>query len=96
MLATGEVQFVVTIPADFARALVRGERPAVLVEADATDPPATGNAIAALGPLAQSALAHELTGPLAPLAAKPGAVRVRRPRALQPRGDHAVQHRARA
>jgi ABC-2 type transport system permease protein len=75
-LATGAAQFVVTIPAGFARALVRGERPAVLVEADATDPTATGNAVAALGPLAQSALAHDLVGPLAPLAAKPGAFEV--------------------
>jgi ABC-2 type transport system permease protein len=73
MLATGAAQFVVTVPAGFARALVRGERPAVLVEADATDPLATANALATLGPLAQSALAAELTGPLAPLAAKPGA-----------------------
>ena len=72
-LATGRVQFVVTIPAGFSRALVRGERPSLLVEADATDPTATGNAVAALGQLAQSALAHDLTGPLAPLAATPGA-----------------------
>ena len=71
-LATGRAQFVVTIPAGFSRALVRGERPAVLVEADATDPTATGNALAALGRLAQSALAHDLTGPLSPLAAGPG------------------------
>jgi len=75
-LATGRAQFVVTIPAGFSRALMRGERPAVLVEADATDPTATGNAIAALGRLAQSALAHDLTGPLAPLAAAPGAFEV--------------------
>jgi ABC-2 type transport system permease protein len=73
MLAMGEVQFVVTIPAGFARAVVRGERPAVLVDGDATDPLATANAIAALGTVAQTALMHELTGPLAPLAAKPGA-----------------------
>jgi ABC-2 type transport system permease protein len=73
MLATGAVQFVVTIPAGFARELVRGERPAVLVAADATDPMATGNAVAALSGVARTALARELTGPLAPLAAKPGA-----------------------
>jgi len=72
-LATGRAQFVVTIPAGFSRALVRGERPGMLVEADATDPTATGNAVAALGQLTQSALAHDLTGPLAPLAARPGA-----------------------
>jgi len=77
MLATGEVQFVITIPEGFARALVRGERPALLIEADATDPAATGNAIAAVNPLAQNALAHELRGPLAPLAASPNAFEVR-------------------
>jgi len=72
-LATGRTQFVVTIPAGFSRALIRGERPDVLVEADATDPTATGNAVAALRAIAQSALAHDLTGPLAPLAGTPGA-----------------------
>jgi len=77
MLATGAVQFVVTIPADFSRRLVRGERPALLVEADATDPVATGNAIASLNQLALTALEHDLTGPLAPLATQPGAFEVR-------------------
>ena len=69
MLATGEAQFVVTIPQDFSRRLVRGEHPAMLVEADATDPTATGNAIAAVSQLAQTVLNHEHTGSLAPLAA---------------------------
>ncbi|NUO87797.1 MAG: ABC transporter permease, partial [Cupriavidus sp.] len=43
-LMKGEVQFVLTIPPDFTRRLLRGERPALLVEADATDPGATGQA----------------------------------------------------
>jgi ABC-2 type transport system permease protein len=77
MLATGKAQFVVTIPADFSLRLVRGERPALLLEADATDPSATGNAIAAVNQLAQSVLAHDLTGPLAPLAGTPSAFEVR-------------------
>jgi ABC-2 type transport system permease protein len=77
MLATGAAQFVVTIPADFSRRLVRGEHPALLVEADATDPAATGNAIAAVNQLAQTVLAHDLTGPLAPLAGTQGAFEVR-------------------
>src|ERR1700719_2795131 len=77
MLATGVAQFVVTIPADFSLRLVRGEHPALLLEADATDPSATGNAIAAVNQLAQTVLAHDLTGPLAPLAASGGAVEVR-------------------
>src|SRR5437899_790633 len=77
MLATGEAQFVVTIPEDFSRRLVRGERPALLLEADATDPVATGSAISAVNQLAQSVLAHDLTGALAPLAGSPGAFEVR-------------------
>ena len=77
MLAAGTAQFVITIPADFSRRLVRGERPALLLEADATDPAATGNAIAAVNQLAQTVLARDLVGPLAPLAAAPGAFEVR-------------------
>ncbi len=67
-LARGEVQFVVNIPADFSRSLLRGERPAVLLEADATDPAATGNALGALRVLADTALQNDLRGPLAYLA----------------------------
>ena len=58
------MQFVVTIPAGFERDLARGERPALLIEADATDPSATGNALAALSQAIDTALAHDLTGPL--------------------------------
>lgn len=64
-LARGDVQFVLTIPAGFARALQRGEHPALLLEADATDPAATGNALATLAQLSQTALAHDLKGVLA-------------------------------
>ena len=64
LLRLGEVQFVVTIPVDFTRDVLRGRRPTLLVEADATDPAATSNAIAALISLNQTALDHDLTGPL--------------------------------
>ncbi len=67
LLASGAVQFVVTIPAQFGRSLVRGDRPVLLVEADATDPSATGNAIAALEVAVRTALARDLQGPLAHL-----------------------------
>ncbi len=64
MLRLGEAQFVVTIPTDFTRDVLRGRRPTLLVEADATDPAATSNAIAALISLNQTALDHDLKGPL--------------------------------
>jgi ABC-2 type transport system permease protein len=66
-LAVGDVQFVLTVPEGFARKLMRGERPALLVEADATDPAATSNALAALLTLNQTALARDLQGTLAHL-----------------------------
>jgi ABC-2 type transport system permease protein len=59
---SGSAQFMLVIPADFTRRVLRGERPAVLVEVDATDPSASGNAIAALAGLTDSALVHDLTG----------------------------------
>jgi ABC-2 type transport system permease protein len=76
MLAVGKAQFVVSIPADFSRRLVRGERPAMLIEADATDPTATGNALSAVNQLAQTVLSHDLTGSLSPLAGTPSAFSV--------------------
>jgi ABC-2 type transport system permease protein len=73
MLAVGKAQFVVSIPADFSRRLVRGERPAMLIEADATDPTATGNALSAVNQLAQTVLTRDLAGSLSPLAGTPSA-----------------------
>jgi ABC-2 type transport system permease protein len=67
LLAHGRVQFAVTIPENFGRKLVRGERPVLLVEADASDPAAIGNAIAALAQLSMSALSRDLQGPLGEL-----------------------------
>jgi ABC-2 type transport system permease protein len=67
-LAHGEVQFVINIPENFTRDLLRGDRPTILVEADATDPSATSNALGSLGPLLDTALQNDLKGPLAFLA----------------------------
>ncbi len=86
LLARGDVQFVVNIPADFARKLQRGERPVILVEADATDPAATSNALGALTTLAQSAIDRDLSGPLARLKVGPPAFEVRLHREYNPEG----------
>ncbi len=92
----GHAQFVVTIPAGFlARAGARrtpggagrGRR-----HRSGRDRQRGRRARASSS---QPALAHDLTGPLAPLAATPGAFDMVRARALQPGGHHAVQHRAR-
>src|SRR6185369_17927309 len=68
LVERGEVQFMVVIPPDFTRRIVRGEPAPLLVSVDATDPSASGNAIGALQPLLQQAFAHDATGPLAKLA----------------------------
>ncbi|MBL8327930.1 MAG: ABC transporter permease [Rubrivivax sp.] len=70
MLARGEVQFALVFPGDFSRRLLRDERPALAVYADASDPAATGQAVAALQSLPGLALSHDLQGPLSAL--RPG------------------------
>ena len=96
LLAQGDVQFVITVPENFSRKLVRGERPALLVEADATDP--VGDRQRDRGAerhRAQRARARPAGLARAPQSrARSG--RAARAPALQPGGRHAVQHRARA
>lgn len=60
LLESGTVLFGVEIPRGFERAVRRGDKPSLLVAADATDPVAAGSALGALGQLIQSALAHDL------------------------------------
>lgn len=59
LLASGKVLFGVEIPRGFERAVRRGDRPAMLVAADATDPVASGTALGALSQIAQTALQNE-------------------------------------
>ena len=63
LLASGKVLFGVEIPANFERALRRGEVPSMLVIADATDPVAAGSALGALNRVVQAALAHDYAIP---------------------------------
>ncbi len=59
LLASGKVLFAVEIPANFERSVRRGDKPAMLVIADATDPVASGTALGALGEVLQMALSHD-------------------------------------
>ncbi len=67
LLATGDVAFVVTFPIGFTRDLIRGDRPQILVEADASDPSASSNAISHLNTILSQALRHERNGSLSHL-----------------------------
>jgi ABC-2 type transport system permease protein len=70
-LRRGTANFVVVIPADFERDVVRGLKPNILVAADAADPSAVGGASAALAGIVNGAMAQTLTGPLAGVAGSP-------------------------
>ncbi|HWK83401.1 MAG TPA: ABC transporter permease [Caldimonas sp.] len=83
-LARGDVQFVLDIPAGFTRDLVKGARPSLLVEADATDPVAIGAALGVLPSIAQAVLQRDLTGPLSRLASGPPAFDVQVHRLYNP------------
>ncbi len=60
LLQSGKVLFGVEIPRGFERSVRRGDRPALLVAADATDPVAAGTALGSLGAIVQTALQHDL------------------------------------
>lgn len=77
LLQLGDVQFVINIPADFSRRVLRGEKPSLLVEADATDPAATGPAVSAVRVLANNILDRDLTGPLTRLRDRTGPIDLR-------------------
>ncbi len=59
LMASGKILFGIEIPANFERSVRRGEKPSMLIIADATDPVATGSALSVLGQVTQTALAHE-------------------------------------
>lgn len=86
LLAHGRVQFAITIPEDFSRRLVRNEQPVLLVEADATDPASTSNALATLGTLVDAVVARDAAGVLQPRPAAPPRVEVRVHRRYNPEG----------
>ncbi|NCD34162.1 MAG: ABC transporter permease [Spartobacteria bacterium] len=76
MLEEGEVLFVVTVPPDFNRSVIKGLRPDVIIEADATDPSAVGNAVASLRELIPLVIDREIKGSLHHLASRPAAASV--------------------
>lgn len=59
LMRSGKILFGVEIPAGFERAVRRGDRPALLVAADASDPVAAGTALGALQGIVETALARD-------------------------------------
>ncbi|MDD4949975.1 ABC transporter permease [Sulfuricurvum sp.] len=79
-LQKGEILFILTIPSDFSRKLLRGEKPSLLLEADATDPVTVSTALLSIEGIATQVAKKDLTGPLSGFATlqKPFDVRVHR------------------
>lgn len=71
MLRSGEASFLIVIPEGFERRMVRGERPQILIAADASDPVAAGGVISAIERVAQQAFTPDLEGSLSFLARAP-------------------------
>ncbi len=69
LLASGGVAFLLTVPPQFSRALARGDKPSLLIEADASDPSAAANAMAAISQLPATVFNNDLKGALRPLQA---------------------------
>ena len=76
LLQAGKVNFVLTIPSGFSQAWVRGEKPSLIVEADATDPAAAAMAVAQIKPIVDNSLAEIQTGSLNYLKPKPSSISV--------------------
>ena len=79
-LRRGTANFVVVIPQNFERDVIRGRAPEILVAADASDPSAVGGAASALSGIVSLAVRQVLVGPLTPAAssAPPFSVAVHR------------------
>jgi ABC-2 type transport system permease protein len=86
LIRSGTVQFAIEIAASFERDVRRGDRPSILVIADATDPVATGTAIAAVQGVIDTALRRELRGPDAAVAATPAPFQITLQRRYNPEG----------
>jgi ABC-2 type transport system permease protein len=80
LILSNRAQFIIEIPPDFSKRLIRGERPPLLVVADAADPTATSGAISAVTNAASGALDREFSGALGYLkpAATPFELRIHR------------------
>ncbi len=85
-LVDGRAAYVISIPPGFERDLARGMRPQILIEADATDPSASANALAGLPEIIGSALAVSLRGPLASEAPQPAPIEIVVHRRFNPEG----------
>lgn len=77
LMATNQVSFILNIPTDFSRKLVRGEYPSALLEVDGTNPVTVAYALSAANGLWDNVFQYDLTGPLNDLNPKTGPIELR-------------------
>lgn len=85
-IARGEIQFLINIPENFTRDLLRGDRPTLLIEADGTDPAAIGNAVSTSRLLLNTAMRQDFQGALSYLATQPDPIDLRIQTLYNPEG----------
>ncbi len=65
LLKRGKAVFVVSIPDNFTQDVVRGKKPKILLQADATDPSSVSGAVGALNGIVEKVIKENLKGELA-------------------------------
>lgn len=86
LMREGKVNYILIIPENFGRDLVRGERPQMLLIADATDPSAASGGLNSMNEIVNAGLRRDLSGTLSNLASKPSPVDVVLHRRYNPAG----------
>ena len=86
LLKQGKVLFVVTILDNFARDVIRGEKPNILLQADATDPTAISGAISALNGVVEKVIKENIKGDLNYLKNSPSAFSIITHKMYNPEG----------
>ncbi|MEI2686232.1 MAG: ABC transporter permease [Cypionkella sp.] len=89
-LREGRANFIIVIPPDFERDVLRGLAPQILLSADASDPSAAAGAVGAITGIVTLATQQVLTGPLATTAAKPAPFSVVVHRQYNPEGKTSI------
>lgn len=89
-LRTGEANFVIVIPRNFERDVLRGDKPSILISADASDPSALSGAIGALNGIIDASIRDYRRGPMTVLASDPPSFSIVVHRQYNPEGKTAT------
>lgn len=86
LLQKGKVTFVVTMPYNFTRNLIKGNKPYFLIEADATDPSAISGALGAVNTAINEVISRDANGALSFLSQQDSPYEIRIHKLYNPEG----------